>query len=785
MKSVKVLEFDKITAKLADKAISVMGKGLAGAIAPMDDIFDINRAQDETAEAVSLILRKGSLPLGGCADITESLKRAKAGGVLSMPELMRAADFCYVCKKIGNYHNEKFGSSDASTYPILDAMFDMITVPAGLEKELNRCIVNENEMADDASAALALVRKNIGVANNRVREALNSIIHSGAYKNMLQDAVVTIRNDRYCVPIKQEYRASFSGMVHDQSSSGSTVFIEPMSVVTLNNKIKELRASERDEIDKILRTLTDMVADEAEPLLDNIKMLASLDFAFAKGELALSMKAVRPVYNPNGRINIKKARHPLLNPDTVVAMDAWLGDAFRILVITGPNTGGKTVALKTIGLLCLMGQAGLHIPAADNSELSVFEVYADIGDEQSIEQSLSTFSSHMKNIVSILSVAHQGSLVLLDELGAGTDPTEGAALASAILDYLHEKKIRAVVTTHYSELKVYALSKDGVENASCEFDVATLRPTYRLLIGIPGKSNAFAISQKLGLSDKIITAARQIVSQENARFEDVIADLEISRKAAEAEQARAEGFRHEAERLKKEFETRKQKLEESSEKILALAKDEARRLTLEAKNEADRLLKEYQKSLRDNQLKEAEASRKQLRDKAVAMDDTEEERDLRPLPKQLKNGDRVYIHTLNQSGSVISGPDASGDVMVMAGAMRVKVNIKNLSLDETREKNRPTPTTFARSAKASAQQSITPSCDLRGLTMDEGVDKADKYLDAAFLSSLPQVTLIHGKGTGVLRAAIQSMVKKHPHVKSYRLGQYGEGGDGVTLVELE
>jgi DNA mismatch repair protein MutS2 len=785
MKSIKVLEFDKITARLADKAITTMGKELAVAVAPMDDIFDINRAQDETAEAVSMILRKGSLPLGGCADITESLKRARAGGVLSLPELMRAADFCYVCRKIINYHVEKVGGSGDAAYPILDAMFDVVTAPVSLEKELNRCIINENELADDASAALSAVRRNISIANNRVREALNSIIHSSAYKNMLQDSVVTIRGDRYCVPIKQEYRASFPGMVHDQSSSGSTVFIEPMSVVTLNNKIKELRADEKDEIDKILRRLSEMVADEAEPLLDNIKTLTGLDFAFAKGELALSMKAAKPVYNPNGRLNIKKARHPLLDQDTVVPMNAWLGDSFHILVITGPNTGGKTVALKTIGLFCLMGQAGLHIPAADNSELSVFDVYADIGDEQSIEQSLSTFSSHMKNIVSILSVAHQGSLVLLDELGAGTDPTEGAALAAAILDYLHEKKIRAVVTTHYSELKVYAISKDGVENASCEFDVTTLRPTYRLLIGVPGKSNAFAISQKLGLSEHIISAAKEIVSQEDARFEDVITDLEISRKTVEAEKERAENFRREAERLKKEFETQKQKQEEAKEKIMSAAREEARRLTREAKDEADHLLREYQKSLRDNQHKEAEASRKLLRDKAEAMDRDEEARDLRPLPTHLKNGDRVFIHTLNQSGSVISGPDASGDVMVMAGAMRVKVSVKNLSLDETKDKPRPAPTTSARSAKISAQQGITPSCDLRGLTVDKGLDKADKYLDAAFLSGLPAVWLIHGKGTGALRAAIQNMVKNHPHVKSYRLGQYGEGGDGVTVAELE
>ncbi|MDR1559928.1 MAG: endonuclease MutS2 [Clostridiales bacterium] len=802
-KSLHVLEFDKIIKRLTAKAVSPMGKEKTEKLTPMDDIMEIKRAQRETSESAQLITRKGSLPLGGIKDIRESLKRAKAGGTLSIEELLNTSDFIYVCRKAAQYHKSAHSSvlSDhvdaarvnaagpANASPLLDPIFSAVSVPAALEKEISRCVINAEEISDEASQKLSEIRRGIKVANDRVREQLNNVIRSQAYKNMLQDAVITIREDRYCVPVKQEYRTSFNGIAHDQSSTGATVFMEPMAVVQLNNRIKELRSDERDEIDAILRRLSAAVAEESETLFVDIDLLTDLDFAFAKGELSLSMKAAEPEYNEQGFINIKKGRHPLLQPETVVPTDIWLGKDFTVLLITGPNTGGKTVALKTVGLFCLMGQAGLHIPAFDHSELAVFDdIFADIGDEQSIEQSLSTFSSHMSNIVGILSNVSANSLVLLDELGAGTDPTEGAALATAILDYTRERKIRTAVTTHYSELKVYALSTEGVENASCEFNVETLRPTYKLLIGIPGKSNAFAISRRLGLPDHIINSAREILSHEDIRFEDVISDLEISKRTVELEQERAEAYRREAETLKKQFETQQTKLAEQREKILLDAKEEARKTMRLAKDEADRLLKEYQKQLRVSQ-KESEAVRQELRDKTAEMDSevesAREGRNLRPLPARLKNGDRVFIHSVNQSGSVISGPDANGEVMVQSGIMKIKVNISHLSLDESKPKSKPESSAGLKNIKASAGKGISLELDIRGMNVEEGTGAADKYLDNAYLSGLTQVTLIHGKGTGVLRSAVQSMLKNRPHVKSYRLGRFGEGEDGVTIVEFE
>jgi len=803
-RSLRVLEFDKIIKRLTNKAVSPMGKERTENLLPMDDIIEVKRAQQETSESVALITRKGSLPLGGIKDIRESLKRAKAGGTLSIEELLGAGDFIYVCRKVSQYHKSAHSSAlserldgvsrgnaseTANGYPLLDPIFAGISAPIALEKEIGRCIVNEQEISDDASQKLSEIRRGIKTANDRVREQLNNVIRSQAYKNMLQDAVITIRGDRYCVPVKQEYRGSFNGIVHDQSSTGATVFMEPMGVVQLNNRIKELKSEEKDEIDVILRRLSAEAAQESETLFIDIDLLTDLDFAFAKGELSLSMKASEPDYNINGSINIKKGRHPLLQAETVVPTDIRLGKDFTILLITGPNTGGKTVALKTVGLFCLMGQAGLHIPAFDHSELKIFdEVFADIGDEQSIEQSLSTFSSHMGNIVNILTHITADSLVLLDELGAGTDPTEGAALAASILDYLHGCGIMTAVTTHYSELKVYALSTEGVENAACEFDVETLRPTYRLLIGIPGKSNAFAISRRLGLPEHIIDSAREILSHEEIRFEDVISDLEISKKTVEMEQERAETYRREAETLKKQFETQQARLAEQREKILSEAREEARKTMRLAKDEADRLLKEYQKQLRVSQ-KESETVRQEIRDKLSSMDSEAEEaregRDLRPLPKHLKNGDRVYIHSVNQSGSVISPPDANGDVMIQAGIMKIKVHMSNLSLDESKPVSKPESKGSIKGIRAAAGQGISMELDLRGKSVEEGADAADKYLDSAYLAGLMQVTLIHGKGTGVLRSAIQSMLKNRPHVKSFRLGRFGEGEDGVTIVEFE
>ncbi|MDR1540639.1 MAG: endonuclease MutS2 [Clostridiales bacterium] len=796
-KALRVLEYNKIVEKLAAKAVSTMGKDAASALKPETDLALIERGQKETSEAAAMVLRKGTLPLGGISDIRPSLKRASMGGALSIEELLRICDFAHVCTKVIQYHKNTRLSSvpDPRTgsdegFPLLDPLFGGIYAPTQLEKEISRCIINEQELADDASPKLHDIRRAIKSANEGVRDLLNSIIHSSSYRNMLQDSVVTIRNDRYCVPVKQEYRSAFPGMQHDQSSTGATVFMEPMSVVRLNNRLKELHADEREEINAILRKLSEMTANESESLLLDASLLAQLDFAFAKGELSISMKASEPIFNSCGRINIKKGRHPLLAPETVVPTDVWLGGEFSILLITGPNTGGKTVALKTIGLFSLMGQAGLHIPAFDRSELAVFDnVFADIGDEQSIEQSLSTFSSHMSNIVSILDNLTDNSLVLLDELGAGTDPTEGAALAAAILNRLHSRSIRTAVTTHYSELKVYALSTEGVENASCEFDVETLRPTYRLLIGIPGKSNAFAISSRLGLPESIIEQARTILKSEDARFEDVITDLEISRKSVILEQERAEDFRRQAEALKKDLAAKKQKLDSEREKIILSAKEEARKVIHEAKEESDRMLKQYQKTLREASFKESEAARQALRDKASSIDEelasiSNDKKALKPLPKHLKNGDRVFIHTLNQSGSVISAADQNGEVLIQAGIMKVRIHLSNLSLDEAKEAKKAEPLA-SRAAKIGKSKSVSPEIDLRGLTIDEGVAKADKYLDDAFLAGLAQVTIIHGKGTGALRSAIQEMLKNRGNIKSFRLGQYGEGENGVTIAQLE
>jgi DNA mismatch repair protein MutS2 len=572
--------------------------------------------------------------------------------------------------------------------------------------------------------------------------------------------------------------------------------MEPLSVVELNNKIKDLHFEEKREIEKILYKLSGMVWASAEMLEANLRITTQLDFIFAKGEMSLQMKATEPIFNDRGYINIRKGRHPLLNTQSVVPTDIYLGGEFSMLLITGPNTGGKTVTLKTVGLFTLMGQAGLHIPAFDNSELAVFsDVFADIGDEQSIEQSLSTFSSHMKNIVSILEKLTDNSLILLDELGAGTDPTEGAALAIAILNYLHDRQIRAVVTTHYSELKVYALATEGVENASCEFNVETLRPTYRLLIGIPGKSNAFAISRRLGLPEHIIDHAKTVLSQEDIRFEDMITDLEISQKTVLLEKDRAEQYRREAENLKSKVEAQQEKLDAQKERILREAKEEALRIVKEAKDNSDEMFKTFQRELRNQaRQKGIEESRQAFRDKVTGMESEVaehrgENQKLRPLPEKLEKGDKVYIHSLGQPGIVASPPDASGEVMVQAGIMKVKVNIANLSLDDTNYKNKKqenynTPKA-SKSVKAGKALHISPELDMRGMMADEGIGQAGKYLDDAYLASLPQVTLIHGKGTGALRNAVRAWLKSHPHVKNFRAGTYGEGENGVTVVELK
>ena len=619
---------------------------------------------------------------------------------------------------------------------------------------------------------------------------MTAMLNNTNIRNSLQDGVITMRNGRYCLPVKAEYKNQVPGMVHDQSNTGSTVFMEPLSVVQLNNKIKELQAKEREEIEKILTSLSIMVIQNEAQLGANMELLTQLDFIFAKAQLSLSMDGTQPLFNTKGYVNIQKGRHPLLDKKTVVPINIYLGKEFTTLLITGPNTGGKTVALKTLGLFSLMGQAGLHIPANDHSQLAVFdEVFADIGDEQSIEQSLSTFSAHMTNIVKILEDVTDHSLVLFDELGAGTDPTEGAALAMAIISYLHDRKIRTAVTTHYSELKVYALSTEGVENACCEFDVETLRPTYRLLIGIPGKSNAFAISKRLGLQDYIIDSAREFISHDEARFEDVITDLEISKKSVAFEQERAEQYRREAESLKKEVERQKEKTREQKEKILQKAREEAKQIYAQAKEEADSIIKEMNREAKQKKQQKALENRAKLKEKLSSVqEDFLKSKKVKPThkpPEKLQAGDRVYVISFDQNGVALSAPDKNKDVMVQMGIMKVKVPLAELMLDDTPQPKEQKPRQTNVRAKAKKSQFISAEIDCRGQLVDEAIVNIDKYIDDAYLSGLKQIIIIHGKGTGALRAGVQKYLRTNPHVKSQRPGTFGEGDAGVTVVELK
>lgn len=790
-KALKTLEYTKIRDRLSALALSPMGKEKCDELVPMHDIDAITREQKETTEAVNMSLKKGRLPLGGIKDIRTQLGRAEAGGVLGIEELMAVGDFLYVCRKVKNYAKQE---NKADVFPVLEDYFEIVKTITNLEKEISRCIVNEQEISDDASSGLRTVRREIRNANGSIRDKLNTIIYSAAYKNMLQDAVITIRNDRYCVPVRSEYQSSFPGMVHDRSNTGSTVFMEPTAVIQLNNKIKELQAKEKEEIEKILAMLSAMVAENVDVIEANINVIAHLDFIFAKSELSLKMNGAEPVFNTNGIIDIRKGRHPLLDEKKVVPIDINLGKDFNTLLITGPNTGGKTVALKTLGLFTLMGQAGLHIPAFDSSQLAVFDdVFADIGDEQSIEQSLSTFSAHMTNTVSIINSVTPNCLVLFDELGAGTDPTEGAALAMAIIQLLHKMNVRTAVTTHYSELKVYALSTEGVENACCEFDVETLRPTYRLLIGIPGKSNAFAISKKLGLPDYVIDSAKEFISSENVKFEDVITDLEISKKTVVYEQERAEQFRKEAERLKNEVEKQRTKINDQREKILADARNEARMVYQQAKEESDRIIKEMNKAMREksaNQNKMNE-KRSELKSKVAKMDEAISKAQkkkvaaVKPI-QNLKAGDNVYVVSFDKTGVALSAPDSNGDVMVQTGNMKLKVPLNELTYYEPKKEPKSNASrNISTKVRAGKSQYIASEIDCRGQNVEEGLGNIDKYLDDAFLAGLKTVTIIHGKGTGVLRAAVQKYLRTNPHVRTFRPGVYGEGEMGVTIVELK
>ena len=790
-KALKTLEFDKIIEKVASFASSSVGKDMVRTLKPSNNIEEIKIWQKETSQAVSMILKKGSLKIGGLRDISPFLQRTAIGGALNFEELLNIADFLSACKRAKDYAKSE---NKYDVYDAIDPKFELIEPIESLDKEITRCIISDTEMSDDASQKLREIRRDIKQANERVRVELNKIIQSSTYKNMLQEPVITVKSDRYCIPVKSEYKNSFSGMVHDQSATGSTVFMEPTSVVMLNNKIKELHSDELQEINSILKKLSEMVNENRDILLSNLEILTEIDFIFAKGEYSISINGTEPIFNEKGYINIKKARHPLLDPTTVVSTDIYLGDEFTTLLITGPNTGGKTVSLKTIGLFTLMGQAGLHISAFDKSELAVFDnVFSDIGDEQSIEQSLSTFSAHMTNIVSILDKVTDNSLVLLDELGAGTDPTEGACLAMAIIQYLHDRQIRTAVTTHYSELKVFAISTKGVSNASCEFDVQTLRPTYRLLIGVPGKSNAFAISKRLGLPDYIIEDAKNLLSKEDTKFEDVITDLEINKKSLIIEKERAESYRLEAERLKKDVENQKQKTREQKEKILLKATEDAKRIVAQAKIDADNIVKEIQKLAKEkaNQ-NDINNERQKLKDRLSKLDDrldkfNNKNAQKRVVPKNLKKGDRVFIHSLNQSGTVTSEPNSKGEVMVMAGIMNIKTNLKDLSIDTNYvepKKETPKPKKMG-SFKNNKSMTVSYEIDLRGLYVDEAIEKVDKFIDDAFLAGMDTISIIHGKGTGALRTGIHEYLRRHSRVKKYRLGEFGEGDAGVTIVELK
>jgi len=791
-KVLHTLEYYKITEQLSAYASSDWAKEHCRHLKPMTDQAKIEQAQAETSAALSRIYKKGSLSFSGIHAIGMSLKRLEVGGVLSIEELLHIASMLETAKRVKNY-----GSKDRDDLPpdILEAMFLAIEPLTPLAQEIRRCILSEDEIADDASVQLKSIRRGIQGMNGRIHTQMNKILNNSTTRTYLQDAVITMRNGRYCLPVKAEYKNQMSGMIHDQSSSGSTLFIEPASVVSLNNELKELFLKEQEEIDKIIADLSNQVAECAETLLNNYKLLTTLDFIFAKASLAQEHNGIAPEFNTRGYIHIRRGRHPLLNKKTVVPIDVMLGDDFQLLIITGPNTGGKTVSLKTVGLLTLMGQAGLHIPAGDRSELAIFEnVYADIGDEQSIEQNLSTFSSHMTNIVAILNKVTASSLVLFDELCSGTDPTEGAALAISILSRLHARGVRTMATTHYSELKVFALSTEGVQNACCEFDVDSLSPTYRLLIGIPGKSNAFAISGKLGLPKDIITDARSRITTNEQNFEDLIADLESSRSTIEKERLEIEQYKRELEKLHAQAASKQEKLDSRRDKILQEANEQALAILKEAKDAADASIRNFHKygtttPTASDLEKERSALRSRMNDTQARISKTKKQTIAsHKVPKNLRLGDSVRVLSLNQRGSVSTLPNAKGDLFVQMGILRTQVNIKDLELieDHTAAKTaKKSPKTSTGRMKMSKSSTISAEIMLIGKTVDEALMDLDKYLDDAYLSHLSTIRVVHGKGTGALRSAVHSHLRRVKYVDSFHLGEFGEGDSGVTIVTFK
>ena len=790
-KVLTTLEYNKIIDLLTEKADSEPGKKLCRDLVPSTDLSAIRTAQRETKDALARLFRIGSTSFGSNRDLGFSIRSLEIGSSLSMSELLKLASFLDNVSRIKTY-----GKKEREDFPndSLDAYFEGLTPMTQLANEINRCILSEEEMADDASPRLKSIRRSKLSTNVKIHSQLTSMVN-GAYRTFLQDAVITMRDNRYCIPVKAEYKSQVSGMVHDQSSTGSTFFIEPAAVVNLNNQLKELDLQEQEEIEVILGDLSSQAAVHTSELAADQKIMTTLDFIFAKAKLAMEQNATEPIFNTEHYIQIRKGRHPLLDKKKAVPIDVRLGKDFDLLVITGPNTGGKTVSLKTVGLFTLMGQAGLHIPALDRSELSIFsEVYADIGDEQSIEQSLSTFSSHMTRVVHILQHADADSMCLFDELGAGTDPTEGAALAIAILNYLHDRGIRTMATTHYSELKIYALSTNFVENACCEFDVETLRPTYRLLIGIPGKSNAFAISSKLGLSDEIINAAKEQISKEDESFEDVIADLEQSRVTIEKEQQEIAEYKERIRTLQEQLQKKNEKIDQAKDKILRDANEKARAILQEAKDVADETIRDFNKAGASADIKELEKKRQKVRDKinekngklALGNNQKKPANQKTVDPKKLKKGDSVKIISMNLKGIVNTLPDARGNLFVQCGIMRMQTNINDLV--PVKEETITAPAlqrTNTGKLKMSKSFSVSSEINLLGCTVDEAIAKLDKYLDDAYLAHLPSVRVVHGKGTGALRSAVQSHLKRLKYVKEYRLGEYGEGDAGVTIVTFK
>ena len=782
-RSLRVLEFNKIKEKLRKYAVTSGGKELVDNLAPYSSAYEVREALEESREALELLIKKGNPPFEGLHDVREGIERAKKGGCLNPAQLLYIGNMLRCTSRIQEYLTRK---EEEESFPKLEDLAYILTPIKNLENEIENAIVSEEEISDRASSTLHNIRRSLKEKNSSVRDKINSIVRSNA--KYLQDAIYTMRGDRYVLPVKAEYKGAVPGLVHDQSSTGATLFIEPMSLVNLNNEIKELKLKEQAEIERILWALSKKVKDNSDVCSSNMKILLQIDFIFAKGKYASSIDGMMPKVNEDGSFNLVGAKHPLIDRDKVVPSDIYLGKKFSVLMVTGPNTGGKTVTIKTVGLLHLMGMSGLLIPTRDDSSISFYrEVFADIGDEQSIEQSLSTFSSHLTNIVGIMREADRDSLVLFDELGAGTDPTEGAALATAIIETLKERGTKIIGTTHYSELKGYALKTPGVENASVEFDVETLKPTYRLLIGVPGKSNAFEISRRLGLDDFVIEKAKGFVSEENMQFEDLIRDLQEKSIIANRDAREAERIKIETEKIKRTYEEKLKRLETTRDKAYNEARREAKEIISAAKDEADEILKAMREL---EKLGISGGGRKRLEEERKKLKDSLEDRE-KALIKERENAGEViekvtlgmeaFLPSLNQKVIIISMPDNKGEVQVEAGIMKISVKLKDL---RKAEKTKEEKVRKKREVKLNLK-SVESRLDLRGLDAEEACYRTDKYLDEAYMANLGEVTIVHGKGTGILRKAINDMLKRHPHVKSYRLGAYGEGGDGVTMVELK